>query len=84
MRSQNDDTRLPKVFEGLVLVCEGFSGIGLAVQGRRDEGVTVEGGDEEMVRQMKVDIVKPIVGQSSSSTRISVKLKTSRYAPAAF
>ena len=74
MRTLADDARLPKVFEGLVLVCEALSSIGLAVQARRDEerlgGREVEsGGDERLVEEMKsvgedVGIIKPIIGES--------------------
>ena len=74
MRTLADDARLPKVFEGLVLVCEALSSIGLAVQARRDEarleGREVElGGDERLVEEMKsveedVGIVKPIISES--------------------
>jgi len=64
MRSGQDDARLPKVFEGLVLVCEGLSGIGLAVQGRLDRRESEEGGDELMLNIMKRDVVKPLIGKS--------------------
>jgi len=64
MRSGQDDARLPKVFEGLVLVCEGLSGIGLAVQGRLDRREAEEGGDELMLNIMKRDVVKPLIGKS--------------------
>ncbi|WVF72716.1 hypothetical protein IAT40_007534 [Kwoniella sp. CBS 6097] len=69
-----DDPRLPKVFEGLILVTEGLSAIGLAVQGRKDQqkdeavaSLTNEGGDEEVVREMKSTeegkgVVKPTIG----------------------
>ncbi|WRT68341.1 uncharacterized protein IL334_005317 [Kwoniella shivajii] len=65
--SGQDDPRLPKVFEGLILVCEGLSAIGLAVQSRKDNGESMKkGGDEQMVGVMKSDeqskgVVKPII-----------------------
>ncbi|CAD6577777.1 MAG: hypothetical protein TREMPRED_002036 [Tremellales sp. Tagirdzhanova-0007] len=61
MRSGKDDARLPKIFEGLVLVSEGFSGIGLAVQGRRDRGQKEDRGGEEMSKAMKKETIKPII-----------------------
>lgn len=64
MRFKADDVRLPKIFEGLVLVCEGLSTIGLAVQGRRDRGEQGGGGDDELVRDMKTEIVRPIISMS--------------------
>ena len=68
LRSGQDDARLPKVFEALVLVCEGLCSMGLASQGRRDKGKGKQvdvGGDEEVVRSMKREgdgIVKPLIG----------------------
>ncbi|ORY35467.1 spinocerebellar ataxia type 10 protein domain-domain-containing protein [Naematelia encephala] len=66
MANVPDDARLPKVFEGLVLVCEGLSSIGLAVQARTDDGVVGDGGEEELVRTMKdnddtIGVVKPLI-----------------------
>ena len=74
MQSGPDDARLPKVFEGLILVCEGLSGIGLAVQGRRDRGEVEKGGDEEMVRDMKAEIVNPLIGIVEFPLYASVRL----------
>jgi len=68
LRSGQDDARLPKVFEALVLVCEGLCSMGLASQERRDKGKGREvsvGGDEEVVTLMKREadgIVKPLIG----------------------
>ncbi|WVQ99934.1 hypothetical protein IAU59_007077 [Kwoniella sp. CBS 9459] len=67
-----DDPRLPKVFEGLILVTEGLCAIGLAVQGRKDRrkyevgSGLEEGGDEEVVERLKSagegqGVVKPTV-----------------------
>lgn len=71
LASGTDDARLPKVFEGLVLVCEGLSSISLAAQSRKDKGkaraTEVEiGGDEEVVATMKGDegIIASAVGES--------------------
>ncbi|WWC90768.1 uncharacterized protein L201_005705 [Kwoniella dendrophila CBS 6074] len=70
INSGQDDPRLPKVFEGLILVCEGLSAIGLSVQSRRDAGENLrEGlnnGDEYMVKNMKSKdesqgVVKPSI-----------------------
>jgi len=75
MKSGEDDARLPKILEGLVLVSEILSGIGLSVQARRDDlvakGMSTQdheaGGEEVMLREMKseksdVGVVKPVVG----------------------
>ena len=64
MRSGKDDARLPQVLEGLVLVSEGFSSIGLAVQGRRDRGQKEDGSDEHMLSAMKKETIEPIIGKS--------------------
>lgn len=68
--SGQDDARLPKVFEGLVLVCEGLNSISLSSQARRDKGKgrasdIQAGGDEEVVEAMKCDsgVIKPAVGR---------------------
>ncbi|OCF76128.1 hypothetical protein I204_03427 [Kwoniella mangroviensis CBS 8886] len=56
INSGQDDPRLPKVFEGLILVCEGLSAIGLSVQARKDSKEVIDddlGGDEAMVKVMK-------------------------------
>lgn len=64
MKHVSDDARLPKVYEGLILVVEGLCSIGLAVQARidaaarqapagQDESEEVIGGSEEgLVRKM--------------------------------
>jgi ataxin-10 len=73
-----DDARLPKVFEGLVLVCEALSSIGLKVQGEKDLQVGVgmrgkeEGSDGDLIQEMKdpedgTGLIKPIIGISASS-----------------
>jgi ataxin-10 len=77
MRSVPDDARLPKVFEGLVLVSEALTTIGLEVQGRRDKArlraeLVESGGEEAIIVDIKQDvqgqgIVKPIIGAWSSS-----------------
>ncbi|WWC93724.1 hypothetical protein V866_000560 [Kwoniella sp. B9012] len=55
INSGQDDPRLPKVYEGLILVCEGLNAIGLSVQARKDskEAVGDLEGDEDMVKAMK-------------------------------
>jgi ataxin-10 len=61
-----DDARLPKVLEGLVLILEGLGSIGLACQERRDKRES-GGGEEDVVKKMKVDIsgiIGPIVCKS--------------------
>ena len=79
MRNVSDDARLPKVFEGLVLVTEALSSIGLACQARADavalaaNGTATEsvvGGEEDLVQNMKspdedVGLLKPLIGQLS-------------------
>ncbi|WWC71634.1 uncharacterized protein I206_105592 [Kwoniella pini CBS 10737] len=65
--SKQDDPRLPKIFEGLILVTEGLSAIGLSVQSRKDENYSLQedlNGDEEVVRTMKDGtngVVKPSI-----------------------
>ncbi|WVW85680.1 hypothetical protein I302_107718 [Kwoniella bestiolae CBS 10118] len=69
INSGQDDPRLPKVFEGLILVCEGLSAIGLSVQARKDsQTFAQEGsrGDEDMIGVMKSSeegegVVKPSI-----------------------
>ncbi|GFZ49470.1 hypothetical protein JCM24511_07590 [Saitozyma sp. JCM 24511] len=67
-----DDARLPKVFEGLVLVCEALSSIGLKVQGEKDLQVgdigrgAEEGSDGDLIQEMKdpedgTGLIKPII-----------------------
>ncbi|KAK8854829.1 hypothetical protein IAR55_003568 [Kwoniella newhampshirensis] len=62
-----DDPRLPKVFEGLILVSEALSSIGLTLQASRDRGeVETRSEEEEIVGMMKDPdetngVVKPIV-----------------------
>jgi len=69
LRSGQDDARLPKVFEALVLVCEGLCSMGLAVQARRDKGKgreTEKGGDEDVVKAMKNEregLIEPLIGK---------------------
>ena len=79
MRNVPDDARLPKVFEGLVLVTEALSSIGLACQARADAAAqaasgtateSVVGGEEDLVQSMKspdedVGLLKPLIGQLS-------------------
>lgn len=66
-----DDARLPKVFEGLVLVSEALISIGLAVQKSQDSSVTGETHPEMvLVEEMKSPddgegLVKPIIGKLS-------------------
>jgi ataxin-10 len=73
-----DDARLPKVFEGLVLVCEALSSIGLKVQGEKDLQVgdigrgAEEGSDGDLIQEMKdpedgTGLIKPIIGISAFS-----------------
>jgi ataxin-10 len=64
-----DDARLPKAFEGLVLVCEALSSIGLRVQAENDQGRDVAGDGTEagLVDEMKnpedgEGLIKPIIG----------------------
>ncbi|WWC63212.1 uncharacterized protein I303_105812 [Kwoniella dejecticola CBS 10117] len=64
--SKADDPRLPKVFEGLILVTEGLSAVGLAVQSRKDQHRPSEGleGDAELAWNMKDvegGVVKPSI-----------------------
>ncbi|EIW67301.1 hypothetical protein M231_01611 [Tremella mesenterica] len=56
LQSGKDDARLPKVFEGLILVLEGLCSIGLACQERSDRRKSgnqqvqdKEGGEEELI-----------------------------------
>ncbi|OCF37853.1 hypothetical protein I316_00077 [Kwoniella heveanensis BCC8398] len=70
-----DDPRLPKVFEGLILVTEGLNAIGLAVQGRKDRrkyevesGVSEHVGDEEVVEVMK----SPVEGKGVAKPTIAL------------
>lgn len=76
-RSGQDDPRLPKVFEGLHLVCEILCGVGLAVQAQIDEAGTRDAGERDslsgavVVREMKKgtpeekSVVGPIIGGSA-------------------
>ena len=61
-----DDARLAKVFEGLVLVSEGLSSIGLAVQTALDRGDDEQTGMSLMVGEMKIELIQPIIGEISS------------------
>ncbi|WWD19023.1 hypothetical protein CI109_103480 [Kwoniella shandongensis] len=63
-----DDPRLPKVFEGLILLSEGLSSMGLTLQARKDRGENIakKSEEDEMVGLMtdgdsEKGLVKPIV-----------------------
>lgn len=70
--SGQDDARLPKIFEGMVLVCEGLVSMGLAAQSRADKAKASRetsdkrqaGGDEQVVQAMKGEtaLLKPLIG----------------------
>ena len=77
LRSGQDDSRLPKVLEGLILTCEALSSIGLAVQSRIDKGQQKKkarvdmGGDEDVVVEMKdaqKGVINPLISQFISNT----------------
>ncbi|KAK1927072.1 spinocerebellar ataxia type 10 protein domain-containing protein, partial [Papiliotrema laurentii] len=69
--SGQDDARLPKIFEGMVLVCEGLVSMGLAAQSRADKAKASRetsdkrqaGGDEQVVQAMKGEtaLLKPLI-----------------------
>ena len=74
--SGHDDARLPKVLEGLLLVVEGLSNIGLAAQYRIDsqkfeanvagkEKLGQRESDDPVIKAMKADdgIIKPLIGK---------------------
>ncbi|KAK4689512.1 ataxin-10, partial [Tremellales sp. Uapishka_1] len=61
VRQAADDARLPKMLEGLVLVLEILSSIGLEHQRRIDASEPIEPSRSEMVLTMKQEFIKPLV-----------------------
>ena len=67
IQSGQDDARLPKVFEGLILTAEALSSIGLKAQERTDrseEPLPALTEVLEMTKSVNRGIVKSIVGES--------------------
>ena len=65
--SGEDDARLPKIFEGMVLISESFVSISLSAQKRKDQKES-GGGDEEIVLLLRThSIIKSAIGTSVST-----------------
>jgi ataxin-10 len=63
IRSGSDDPRLPKVFEGLHLVCEILCATGLAVQARKDDAESREVEEDNVPGKAVVQELKNGVGE---------------------